>query len=113
MVAENNVEWWPVNEVRAACTGAIRALCAGAGSPHIATGVVARRNIAALQRRLLTLAHAHATPPPTAFAAHYHTALALLRGKFKLTIAWPLQDIVKFAVNLLSIFTFLRYVKNF
>lgn len=79
---DNNVEWWPVNEVRAACTGAIRALCAGAGSPHTTIGVVARRNVAALQRRLLTLAHAHSTPPPTAFAAHYHTALALLRGKY-------------------------------
>ncbi|XP_049884481.1 probable E3 ubiquitin-protein ligase HERC2 isoform X2 [Pectinophora gossypiella] len=77
---ENNVEYWPVSEVRSACTGAIRALCAGAGSPHTATGAVARRNVAALQRRLLTLAHAHATPPPTAFAAHYHTALALLRA---------------------------------
>ncbi|KAJ2946601.1 hypothetical protein O0L34_g12657 [Tuta absoluta] len=77
---DSNIEWWPVSEVRAACTGAIRALCAGAGSPYTATGPVARRNVAALQRRLLTLAHAHATPPPTAFAAHYHTALALLRA---------------------------------
>ncbi|KAI5642407.1 regulator of chromosome condensation (RCC1) repeat domain-containing protein [Phthorimaea operculella] len=77
---DSNIEWWPVSEVRAACTGAIRALCAGAGSPNTATGPVARRNVAALQRRLLTLAHAHATPPPTAFAAHYHTALALLRA---------------------------------
>ncbi|KAJ0180993.1 hypothetical protein K1T71_003078 [Dendrolimus kikuchii] len=77
---DNNIEWWPVSEVRAACTGAIRALCASAGSTHTATGAVARRNVASLQRRLLTLAHAHATPPPTAFAAHYHTALALLRA---------------------------------
>lgn len=77
---ESNVEWWPVSEVRAACTGAIRALCAGAGGALSGVGAIARRNVAALQRRLLTLAHAHATPPPTAFAAHYHTALALLRG---------------------------------
>lgn len=76
---DSNIEWWPVSEVRAACTGAIRALCAGAGSSQV-TGVVARRNVAALQRRLLTLAHTHATTPPTAFTANYHTALALLRG---------------------------------
>ncbi|KAH9645818.1 hypothetical protein HF086_012545 [Spodoptera exigua] len=78
-VTDNNVEWWPVSEVRAACTGAIRALCAGAGGALASVGTVARRNVAALQRRLLTLAHAHSTPPPTAFATHYHTALALLR----------------------------------
>ncbi|XP_028033518.1 probable E3 ubiquitin-protein ligase HERC2 [Bombyx mandarina] len=77
---ENNIEWWPVSEVRSACTGAIRALCAGAGRQLCALGSVARRNVTALQRRLLTLAHAHATPPPTAFAANYHTALALLRA---------------------------------
>ncbi|XP_013183359.2 probable E3 ubiquitin-protein ligase HERC2 [Amyelois transitella] len=86
-VVENNVEWWPVSEVRAACTGAIRAMCGAAGAaagtslaPHSPLGAVARRNVAALQRRLLTLAHAHAAPPPTAFAAHSHTALALLRA---------------------------------
>ncbi|XP_022827451.1 probable E3 ubiquitin-protein ligase HERC2 [Spodoptera litura] len=79
-VTDNNVEWWPVSEVRAACTGAIRALCAGAGGALACVGTVARRNVAALQRRLLTLAHAHSTPPPTAFTTHYHTALALLRA---------------------------------
>ncbi|CAB3255423.1 unnamed protein product [Arctia plantaginis] len=84
-VVEPNVEWWPVNEVRWACTGAIRVLCAGAGACMAqagagAVGSVALRNVAALQRRLLTLAHAHAAPPPTAFAAHYHTALALARA---------------------------------
>lgn len=80
-VTDNNVEWWPVSEVRAACTGAIRALCAGAGGALACVGTVARRNVAALQRRLMTLAHAHSTPPPTAFTTHYHTALALLRGE--------------------------------
>ncbi|KAL0895990.1 hypothetical protein ABMA27_011981 [Loxostege sticticalis] len=83
-IMENNVEWWPVSEVRSACTCAVRALCAGAGAgggrAAGAVGAIARRNVAALQRRLLALAHAHATPPPTAFAAHYHTALALLRA---------------------------------
>lgn len=79
------MEWWPVSEVRASCTGAIRALCAGIGAVKAETGTVARRNVAALQRRLLALAHAHATPPPTAFAAHYHTALALLRGQYFLS----------------------------
>ncbi|KAG6464463.1 hypothetical protein O3G_MSEX014531 [Manduca sexta] len=86
------IEGWPVNEVRAACTCAIRALCAGAGGAGgaggaltfanvaSATGSVARRNVAALQRRLLALAHALSTPPPTAFSANYHTALALLRA---------------------------------
>lgn len=83
-VVENNIEWWPVSEVRSACTGAIRALCAGAGRQLCALGSVARRNVTALQRRLLTLAHAHATPPPTAFAANYHTALALLRGVYRI-----------------------------
>ncbi|XP_047031157.1 probable E3 ubiquitin-protein ligase HERC2 [Helicoverpa zea] len=79
-VVDTSVEWWPVSEVRAACTGAIRALCAGAGGALACVGTIARRNVAALQRRLLTLAHAHSTPPPTAFATHYHTALALLRA---------------------------------
>nr|XP_026484631.1 probable E3 ubiquitin-protein ligase HERC2 isoform X1 [Vanessa tameamea] len=76
---ENTVEWWPVSEVRSSCTSAVRALCAGAGRAP-APGAAARRNVAALQRRLLALAHAHVYPPPTAFAAHTHTALALLRA---------------------------------
>lgn len=80
-MVEHNTEWWPVSEVRTSCTYAIRALCAGIGLIKGERGSVARRNVAALQRRLLALAHAHATPPPTAFAGQYHTALALLRGK--------------------------------
>ncbi|XP_052754599.1 probable E3 ubiquitin-protein ligase HERC2 isoform X2 [Galleria mellonella] len=76
---DNSIEWWPVSEVRAACTCAVRALCVGAGAVGGAAAV-ARRNVAALQRRLLTLAHAHAAPPPTAFAAQHHTALALVRA---------------------------------
>ncbi|XP_045760290.1 probable E3 ubiquitin-protein ligase HERC2 isoform X8 [Maniola jurtina] len=76
---ENSVEWWPVSEVRSACTCAVRALCAGAGTTP-APNLAARRNVAALQRRLLALAHAHVYPPPTAFASHTHTALALLRA---------------------------------
>lgn len=79
-VTENAVEWWPVSEVRGAVTCAIRAMCAGVAAVRGAPGTVSRRNVAALQRRLLALAHAHATLPPTAFAAAYHTALALLRG---------------------------------
>ncbi|CAK1599489.1 unnamed protein product [Parnassius mnemosyne] len=83
---ENNVEWWPVSEVRAACTCAVRVACVRAGSQSGAAGAgadaggAARRNVAALQRRLLALARAHHSPPPTAFAAHSHTALALLRA---------------------------------
>ncbi|CAH0405793.1 unnamed protein product [Chilo suppressalis] len=87
-VADNNIEWWPVSEVRAACTCAVRAMCATAGANGRNTGVVgatARRNVAALQRRLLALAHAHSSPPPTAFAAHQHTALALLRASAQST----------------------------
>ncbi|CAH2243797.1 jg12710 [Pararge aegeria aegeria] len=76
---ENSVEWWPVSEVRSACTCAVRALCAGAGTTP-APSPAARRNVAALQRRLLALSHAHVYPPPTAFASHTHTALALLRA---------------------------------
>ncbi|XP_068628740.1 probable E3 ubiquitin-protein ligase HERC2 [Battus philenor] len=76
---ESNVEWWPVNEVRAACTCALRAACASAGDVYGA-GAAVRRNVAALQRRLLALARANHTPPPTAFAAYSHTALALLRA---------------------------------
>ncbi|CAG9575570.1 unnamed protein product [Danaus chrysippus] len=79
---ENSVEWWPVSEVRSACTCAVRALCAGAGriTSSESGAIVARRNVAALQRRLLALSHVHLHPPPTAFAAHTHTALALLRA---------------------------------
>ncbi|XP_041973907.1 probable E3 ubiquitin-protein ligase HERC2 [Aricia agestis] len=79
---ENSVEWWPVNEVRAACTCCVRAICAGAGRLTGASraAAAARRNVAALQRRLLALAHAHMSPPPTAFASQTHTALALLRA---------------------------------
>lgn len=82
LVTENAVEWWPVSEVRATVTNAIRAMCAGVAAIRGPTGIVARRNVAALQRRLMTLAHTHATPPPTAFSGAYHTALALLRGKY-------------------------------
>lgn len=77
---DSSLDWWPVNEVRAAAAGAIRILCAGSGALTSDHGVVARRNVAALHRRLLAIAHAHGTPPPTAFSAHNHTALALLRG---------------------------------
>ncbi|CAH2068345.1 unnamed protein product, partial [Iphiclides podalirius] len=76
---ESSVEWWPVNEVRAACTCALRALCARAGGEGGAGGAV-RRNVAALQRRLLALARARHSPPATAFAAHSNTALALIRA---------------------------------
>ncbi|KAL4709830.1 hypothetical protein ACJJTC_001284, partial [Scirpophaga incertulas] len=75
-----NIEWWPVSEVRSACACAVRALCAGVGRSCGSIGTVARRNVAALQRRLLALAHAHSSLPPTAFAANHHTALALLRA---------------------------------
>ncbi|XP_038209104.1 probable E3 ubiquitin-protein ligase HERC2 [Zerene cesonia] len=79
---EATQDWWPVSEVRAACISAVRAMCAGvsacAGSSS--SSITARRNVAALQRRLLALAHAHISPPPTAFGGHLHTALALLRA---------------------------------
>ncbi|XP_022131000.2 probable E3 ubiquitin-protein ligase HERC2 [Pieris rapae] len=79
---EMTQDWWPVSEVRAACTSAVRAMCAGVGARRGVGGysATARRNVAALQRRLLALAHAHVSPPPTAFAGHLHTALALLRA---------------------------------
>ncbi|XP_045542472.1 probable E3 ubiquitin-protein ligase HERC2 [Papilio machaon] len=76
---QTTLDWWPVKEVRAACTGALRAACARAGSAHDVRGVV-RRNVAALQRRLLVIARANNVPPPTAFASYAHTAVALIRA---------------------------------
>ncbi|CAG4926206.1 unnamed protein product [Colias eurytheme] len=79
---ETTQDWWPVSEVRAACISAVRAMCAGV-SACVGTGTSstsARRNVAALQRRLLALAHVHISPPPTAFGGQLHTALALLRA---------------------------------
>ncbi|XP_072935158.1 probable E3 ubiquitin-protein ligase HERC2 [Epargyreus clarus] len=75
-VLDVSVEWWPVNEVRAACTTAVRALCAGAGGARR----LARRNVCALQRRLLTLAHTANCVPPIAFGPQLHTALVVIRA---------------------------------
>ncbi|XP_048005438.1 probable E3 ubiquitin-protein ligase HERC2 [Leguminivora glycinivorella] len=74
------LDWWPVGEVRTACAGAVRLFCAAAGEQLSAHSAVARRNVVALHRRLLALAHAHHTPSPTAFGGQNHTALALLRA---------------------------------
>ncbi|KAG7303974.1 hypothetical protein JYU34_010894 [Plutella xylostella] len=71
---------WPVCEAKRACWTLLRLICAGAGRAKCGVGAAARRNVAALQRRLLALAHANGAVSPLAFAPHQHTAWALLRS---------------------------------
>ncbi|CAG9110136.1 unnamed protein product [Plutella xylostella] len=75
---------WPVCEAKRACWTLLRLICAGAGRAKCGVGAAARRNVAALQRRLLALAHANGAVSPIAFAPHQHTAWALLRTYEKL-----------------------------
>ncbi|XP_048481969.1 probable E3 ubiquitin-protein ligase HERC2 [Plutella xylostella] len=70
---------WPVCEAKRACWTLLRLICAGAGRAKCGVGAAARRNVAALQRRLLALAHANGAVSPIAFAPHQHTAWVLLR----------------------------------